>query len=109
MIELSSNTKRLLNVVIPAESREKITNRLIEEVSENIPFQENNNPIGMERIRFSILRLMTEGKMEEDEVFELAYIDWRDLFVAAGNEIPGEHEKWANQAIKRATRQDGEP
>jgi hypothetical protein len=106
MIELSEDTKRLLDAVIPAESRERIASRLADEVSENIPFCDNSNPKGMERIRFSVLRLLAEGRMKEDDVFYLAYIDWRDLFMAAGHGNTEDHKNWAKQVIAESAQQE---
>ncbi len=95
MIELSRDTLRLINAVIPEDERERIMRRLLDEVSENIPFCENSNPEGMERIRFSVIRLIADEKMPEDGVFELAGIDWRDLFLAAEHGEPHDHQAWA--------------
>jgi hypothetical protein len=55
----------------------------------------------MERIRFSVLRLLQEGKMKEHAIFALAYTDWRDLFMAAdhGRDTRA-HEKWAKRILE---------
>ena len=52
----------------------------------------------LERIRISVLRLLHEGDQREDQVFDLARVDWRDLLVAAGHgEDVTAHEKWAEE------------
>ena len=102
MIELSSRTLRLIETVIPLGDRERIARRLREEASEIIPFCENRSPEGMERIRFSILRVIAEGEWGEDEAFYWARTDWRDLFLAAGHGEMGGHEAWARQVLERA-------
>jgi hypothetical protein len=70
-------------------------------VSENIPYYENSTPEKMERIRFSVIRLIHEGSMNEDNIFTLAYTDWRDLFMAAdhGEDIEA-HMLWARQVLE---------
>jgi len=102
MIPLSDETIALLNTVIDANSRNRIADRMLIEVSENIPFCENSNPEEMERIRFSILRLLAEGQMAEDDIFELANTDWRDLLMASGHGSTEEHKKWARSTIGHA-------
>ncbi|MEQ1751607.1 MAG: hypothetical protein ABL974_19450 [Prosthecobacter sp.] len=75
--------------------RSHIASRLVEEVSENIPFCDKHKSEDMDRIRFSVMKLLTEPGQEEDSVFELAKIDWRDLFMAAGfGYTATEHLKW---------------
>jgi hypothetical protein len=52
-------------------------------------------PEGMERIRFAILKLIAQNPKNEDIAFNLAQMDWRDLFMAAGfAESATEHENW---------------
>ena len=99
MIELSGDTKCLIEVLLPPANRERITKRILDEVSENIPFCADSTPETMERIRFSVIRLLHEGQMAEDDVFTLAYVDWRDLFMAAGHAGVDDHEKWAQDIL----------
>lgn len=102
MIPLSDGTIALLDAVIDAESRNRIAVRILNEISENIPFCENSNPGDMERLRFSVLRLLAEGQMAEDDIFWLAKNDWRDLLMASGHGSTEEHRKWASSAIRHA-------
>lgn len=63
----------------------------------------------MERIRFSVLRLLSEKEMSEDDVFRLAYIDWRDLFLAAGHGLTEDHKNWAKLVLNQAAQQADAP
>jgi hypothetical protein len=105
MIALSTYTERLTNHLFPAAVATRIRKRLLEEVSENISSCGNESPRGMERIRFSVIRLIYEGNMNEDDIFRLAYIDWRDLFMAADHGHTEAHKNWAKRIIKQAAQQ----
>jgi hypothetical protein len=49
----------------------------------------------MERIRFSVLKLSNGDMKKLVDAIELAKVDWRDLFMAAGfGEDPQAHKKW---------------
>jgi len=102
MIPLSDETAMLLNTVIATNSRKRIADRMLMEISGNIPCCENCNPAEMERIRFSVLRLLAEGQMAEDDVFQLALTDWRDLLMACGHGSAEAHKEWARTAIRQA-------
>jgi hypothetical protein len=102
MIALSADTERLINHLFPTVAVIRLKKRLLEEVSENIPFCDNESSNGMERIRFSVIRLIYEGNMSEDDIFKLAYIDWRDLFMSADHENTEAHKNWAEKIIKQA-------
>ncbi len=95
MIELSERTVELICKIFSEEKREEVEGLLRLECAENIPFCENHNQFQMERIRFSVLKL-SEGKMDKlVKAIELAQVDWRDLFMAAGfGHDPEAHEKW---------------
>lgn len=106
MIPLSVDTDHLVDRLFTPAEGDRIRNRLLAEVSENIPDCEHSSPEAMERIRFSVLRLIQEGRMKEDAIFALAYTDWRDLFMAAdhGLEVKA-HEKWAKRMLDGPTNQ----
>lgn len=86
---------RVLGVLFEEPDRTALTKRLETEAAENIPFHEKSKPSDMDRIRFSILKLISENRDSEDSVFEVARIDWRDLYMAAGFGFDAsEHDKW---------------
>jgi len=83
------------------ETRALIENILVNECADNIPFIKNSTPEGMERIRFSVLRI-SAGELEKfDEAVKLAILDWRDLFMAAGfGEDVEAHMQWYQRTIE---------
>lgn len=54
----------------------------------------------LERIRISALRLLHEGDQREDQVFDLARVDWRDLLMAAGHGDVTAHDQWAEKMLR---------
>jgi len=95
MIELSNETKECIDIMFSKELRKRVGDLLREECGNNLPFCENQDEQGMERIRFAVLRL-SHGDMDElGEAIHLAKTDWRDLLVAGGLEKdPEAHKKW---------------
>ena len=96
MIELSHRTKMLLEKFFPdAETKELVESILVSECADNIPLIKNPSPEGMERIRFSVLKISTGDLQKFDEAVKLASLDWRDLFMMAGfgQDVEG-HNKW---------------
>ena len=96
MIELSRRTEILLEILFPdAETRALVENILVNECADNIPLIRNSTPEGMERIRFSVLKISAGDLQKFDEAVKLATLDWRDLFMAAGfGEDVEAHNKW---------------
>lgn len=107
MIECSATTQRLLDQLVSPANRDRIAQRIRNEISENIPDHHHGTPASMERIRFSLIRLIHEGQMKEDDIFRLARIDWRDLLMAADHGKSDAHEKWARAILNcRASNAD---
>lgn len=100
MIDLSNKTMLLIDALFGTEDRERIKARILDEVSTNIPYCDESSPEEMERIRFSVIRLLHEKRMSENDIFELAYKDWRDLFMAAAHDELDSHSKWAETILK---------
>ena len=95
MIELSEKTIQIIDALFGQEQRAHVYELLRTECAENMPFCENHNPPNMERIRFSVLKL-SEGQIDKlSQAIELAQVDWRDLFMAAGFGLDTEaHQRW---------------
>jgi hypothetical protein len=95
MIPPSPCTERLLTRVFAAEDREVVRQLLTERCAETLPFQDNADPISLERIRLAVMRL-SEGDPEKLRVrIREAQIDWRDVLVAAGfGEEERAHDRW---------------
>jgi hypothetical protein len=102
MIKLSLRTKKLLETLFPdVETRELVGSILVNECADNIPLIKNSSPEGMERIRFSVLKISAGDLQKFDEAVKLASLDWRDLFMAAGfgHEVDA-HNKWYEETVE---------
>jgi len=101
MIKLSTDTEKLIDCLFEKEDERKMIRHLLESrCSNNIPNCKNKSPEGMERIRFSVIKLTKEGINEIDVWLDLAHTDWRDLFMAAdfGRDIEA-HLKWKKKVL----------
>lgn len=95
MIELSDRTLEIVNALFPQEQRGEVIELLKMECAENIPSCEDDDKFQMERIRFSVLKLSEGGMDKLVQAIELAQVDWRDLFMAAGfGDDTEAHNKW---------------
>ncbi len=83
-IPLSDRTTRLAQALFEEPLRTRVVDALVESVSENIPFCEDRDAEGMERIRFAVMKLIHEDEKNFSQALDLARIDWRDLFMSAG-------------------------
>jgi hypothetical protein len=95
---LPKSTKELINACFSEkEQRRAILHRLEKELDSNYGSEL------VDRISFSIIRLMLENRDKdyEDVVFEMAAVDWRDLLVAAGHDQVDSHELWAEEILKQ--------
>jgi len=85
MVRLSERTERLVTRLFAGEAvRAAVRDRLEHDCGNGIPFCEASGPEDLERIRFAVLKLGNGDIRELDRAIELANIDWRDLFMAAG-------------------------
>jgi hypothetical protein len=102
MIELSEKTQKLISVLYKSENEQKaIGALLVQQCADNIPFCEGSSPEEMERIRFAVLKLASEGQ-RIDACIKEAAIDWRDLFMSAGFGYDVKaHEQWATPILAR--------
>lgn len=101
MIEISERTEKLLEKFFPDEFTRKIARgTLIHECGDNIPFCEDHSPKEMDRIRFSVLKISAGDLNKLGEAVDLAKLDWRDLFMAAGfGHDTNAHNDWYEQTI----------
>jgi hypothetical protein len=102
MVPLTRRTAALVQRVAGSADAQRLGRRLLEE----IPGTTDTGSRGLardllERIRISVLRLLHEGDQREDQVFDLARVDWRDLLMAAGHgEDVAAHEEWAGELLR---------
>ena len=101
-IPLSNNTKKALEILLDDAIRVRVEKRLVAETSEEIPMWHEFTPKGLERIRFSVIKLIAANPKNENIAFNHAKKDWRDLFMAAGfGGSATEHERWF-QTLKKS-------
>src|SRR5262245_871663 len=93
--DLSSETRRRLEILFRAEDRAVAARMLAEECGNNLPFLEKLDEHGLERFQFAALKLSGGDLMRLRDAIELAKSDWRDLLMAAGfgHDIRS-HERW---------------
>jgi hypothetical protein len=100
-IPLSDRTKRLTEILLEEPERTRISQRLANEAAEDTPMWHDFSPEGMERIHFSILKLIAQHPNNENIAFNHARYDWRDLFMAAGfGEDINEHDNWCSEILR---------
>jgi len=81
---LSTETERRIALLFAPALQETVSTILREECGNNLPFCHQEDEVGMERIRFAVLKL-SAGKLDRlQEAVRLAKTDWRDVLVAAG-------------------------
>lgn len=95
MAELSDATWERLRRLFPPQQQEEAARLLADECGNNLPFCEDLGPVGLERIRFAVLKL-SGGNIEElRTAIKDAQTDWRDVLMGAGfGESVTAHESW---------------
>ncbi len=84
MVELTSATRRHLTRLFRAEEVAEVAALLETECSANLPLIGAVTPLGLERIRFAVLRCSGGDLARLRDAITLAKSDWRDVLVAAG-------------------------
>jgi hypothetical protein len=94
--ELSEATWERLRKLFPPQQQEEAARLLADECGNNLPFCEDFGPVGLERIRFAVLKL-SGGNIEElRTAIKDAQTDWRDVLMWAGfGESVTAHESWS--------------
>lgn len=93
--KLSNATEHRLAATFESGDRALLSTLLIEDCGNNLPFLENNDSQGLERVRFAVLKLSAGDLNALQRAIDLAKQDWRDLLVTAGfGDNPKAHESW---------------
>jgi len=97
-VPLSDDTQRRVEALFTAHERAAAAQLLVEECGDNLPFNEGQGPVQLERIRFAALKLSGGSLAELREAIGLARTDSRDVLVAAGfgNDLTA-HRSWMPQ------------
>ena len=109
-LPLSKRSQKVAAVLFTEPRLSQLTNRLIAEASENIPFHGKSSASDMDRVRFSIMKLASMPGANEDAIFDLAQTDWRDLFMAADFGYSADaHHKWYRSIVPDDNKDDDPP
>ena len=84
-VPLSDDTQRRVDALFAENERAEATQLLVEQCGDNLPFDEGQGPVQLERIRFAVLKLSAGSLAELREAIALAKTDSRDVLVAAGS------------------------
>lgn len=98
MIPLSLKTLDRVRRVFSKEHVNKVCARLERDCGDRIPLWPTKTPEGLERLRFSVLK-MSGGSLEAlDRALALAQQDWRDALMNAGfGRDPQKHLSWTGE------------
>jgi hypothetical protein len=92
---LSQETERRIAALFPPNSRAEVSELLIIQCGNNLPFCDKEDEFQLERIRFSALKLSAGNIDKLKDAIKLAKTDWRDLLVAAGfADDTTAHKRW---------------
>ncbi len=92
---LSPETERRLNALFSGGARRTAANLLVSRCGTNLPFLEQSDEYGLERIRFAALKVSGGDLGKLESAVQVAQQDWRDVLVAAGfaDDVRA-HEVW---------------
>ena len=93
-IALSDATEARLVRLFVGDSLREARSLLEEDCAENIAGWNRVSPGGLERLRFSVMKLSGGTIVRLVDAIVLAQTDWRDALVSAGFGDPKQHESW---------------
>ena len=97
MRKLSLATCQLILQVFSPQDQAEVAHILAYDCADNLTFLENQDELGLEPVRFALLKL-SRGTIAEFKWWaNMARVDWRDLLTAAGFAgSPTAHQEWAS-------------
>ena len=97
MRKLSPATCQLILQVFSPQDQAEVAHTLAYDCADNLTFLENQDELGLEPVRFALLKL-SRGTIAEFKWWaNMAKVDWRDLLTAAGFAgSPTAHQEWAS-------------
>ena len=97
-VSLTDGTLKRLEMLFSPADRELVSALLIEDCGAGLPFLEKADPIGLERVRFAVLKLSGGNFDAFQRALDLAKVDWRDVLVAAGfgSDLQAHKAWWPN-------------
>jgi hypothetical protein len=98
---LTDRTLRVIESLFSRDHHEAVRNVLEQDCGTNLPFCERQDALGLERVRFAVLKL-SDGDLEQLRItVEQAKVDWRDVLVGAdfGYSLDA-HDRWAQDLLE---------
>lgn len=101
---LSDRTWKMVRKMFSARQQEEVRQLLEVDCGNNLPFCENLDEVGLERVRFAVLKL-SNGRLDAlRRAIQEAQRDWRDTLMAAGFGFDvTEHNRWADNDLSHNT------
>lgn len=101
-LKLSPRTRQLVEVIFSPKDVAEASQWLEEECGNNLPSCGNQDPYGMERIRFAALMISKGNMLKLLQAIDEARMDWRDLLMAAdfGFDVHA-HETWVKGILRK--------
>jgi hypothetical protein len=100
MKEISAETWQIIQKMFPPEHHEEAAQFLASECGNNLPFLENADELGLERVHFAVLKLSNGNLSGLLRAIEDAQKDWRDTLMGAGFGYDViEHNRWAKEYL----------
>jgi hypothetical protein len=92
---LSTDTERHIAVLSPASHKAEVSELLLHQCGNNLPFCEKSDEFQLERLRFAALKLSAGNIDKLKDAIRLAKQDWRDVLMAAGfgTDVTA-HKRW---------------
>ncbi len=95
MVGLSPATWEKVQQVFFSEKQAEAARILVSECGNGLPFCQDMDEYGLERIRFAVLKLSGGNIDTLRHWVQVAKIDWRDVLMAAGfGHSPTAHTEW---------------
>jgi len=98
MSALSTATREVIQRLFSANAHAHVAAALINECGNNLPMLENEDEIGLERVRLAVLKLSGGDIDALQRWIDQTKVDWRDTLMAAGfaNSVRA-HKDWYTQ------------
>ncbi len=82
--ELTPGTQLRIALLFSPANREYVSASMREECGSHLPFLDSADRLGLERVRFAVLKLSGGDLVELQRALDLAKQDWRDVLASCG-------------------------
>ena len=100
-IPLSARTNSAVEALFDKQNQTLIKEAVVKLFRDDVPFSADETPDGMERVRFSIIKLIYDNKDNWTMAMSFVKTDWHDLFMSAGfGRNANEHNNWYDHVVR---------